>query len=50
MIRRAAPAAPRALAVAVLTVMVGGQALRNLLGWWGWGSSSRRSSSLSPSW
>ncbi|QHC67235.1 O-antigen ligase family protein [Rathayibacter sp. VKM Ac-2759] len=37
MIRRAAPAAPRALAVAVLTVMVGGQALRNLLGWWGWG-------------
>ncbi|MWV50569.1 O-antigen ligase family protein [Rathayibacter sp. VKM Ac-2803] len=38
MIRRAAPAAPRALAVAVLTVMVGGQALRNLLGWWGWGA------------
>lgn len=23
--------------MAVLTVMVGGQALRNLLGWWGWG-------------
>ncbi|SMH33394.1 O-antigen ligase [Rathayibacter oskolensis] len=38
MIRRAAPAAPRALAVAVLTVMVGGQALRNLAGWWGWGA------------
>ncbi|NRG39966.1 O-antigen ligase family protein [Rathayibacter sp. VKM Ac-2835] len=37
MIRRAAPAAPRALAVAVLTVMLGGQALRNLAGWWGWG-------------
>lgn len=37
MIRRAAPAAPRALAVAVLTVVISGQALRNLAGWWGWG-------------
>lgn len=37
MIRRAAPAAPRALAVVVLTVLLAGQALRNLVGWWGWG-------------
>ncbi|QHF19703.1 O-antigen ligase family protein [Rathayibacter sp. VKM Ac-2762] len=37
MIRRAAPAAPRALAVAVLAVLLAGQSLRNLAGWWGWG-------------
>ncbi|MCM6761780.1 O-antigen ligase family protein [Rathayibacter sp. ZW T2_19] len=37
MIRRAAPSAPRVLAVAVLTVLISGQALRNLAGWWGWG-------------
>ena len=35
--RRAAPSAPRALAVAILTVLISGQALRNLAGWWGWG-------------
>ncbi|PPH26291.1 exopolysaccharide production protein [Rathayibacter rathayi] len=35
--RRAATAAPRALAVAVLAVLLAGQSLRNLVGWWGWG-------------
>lgn len=38
MIRRAAPAAPRVLAVAVLAVLLAGQSLRNCVGWWGWGA------------
>lgn len=36
MIRRAAVSAPEALAVALLTLAFAGQAVRNLLGWWGY--------------